>query len=575
MKKTIAILSVLLILSLLCSTTAIAQTVPLIEPEGTQIELDELDATDTPDNGFVVTDDGEPVLTVDYVDAPGLTAALSDVSGNGFYTADFLLPDGSSEVFLTGLTRDNIDEIERAFAAGYADGSFTLSNLGFIDAEKTLDADADDNLCWAASSANILTYTGWAAQAGFRSEDDLFELFINNFQNKGGHAYYGVGWFFNGVKNTNPSSSMPIDYPSGGNYLSQYAYNEFTEIVSLADQGAAGVRKLYDRLRDGFGVALNVEIFDEGVSQGGHAISCWGFVTDNLYPETDKAHYKSVIVTDSDSYEHAGADRRDADDVMTCYPLIPLEQEGGADTYYFTFSNDQLGVLNDSVALRPYTASLPSETAGDATKDRRTSPDLMVNLFYLADTSTAQITQTKFAPGSSIYYRPHIQNAGSVNYNGDFTIKMKVVDRSTGTTVYTRSLPAGNQTIMPGQYLNFGSIKIPQTLGIGDYTITASVNDNHATAEAYFYNNSRDIDFKVRQTYLIGDVDGNGEVESVDVTAAMRVTSSIVSDPDPRLSERGDINADGGLDIIDVAFTQRYLASIPIPYAINTTGIYE
>ena len=575
MKKLMIAVSVLLTLCLLGGTTVFADVIPLIEPQGGEIALSDLAYADTPDDGYVVTDDGEPVLTVGYVEAAGLTAALSDVSANGYYTADFTLPDGVTQVFLTGLTRYNVSEIEQAIAAGYRDGSFTLTDLGFIDAEKTLDEDADDQLCWAASSADVLTYTGWAAQAGFTSADDLFELYIDSFENKGGHAYYGIGWFFNGVKNNNSTSAMPVNYPDSGNYLPQYAFDDYAEVVDLIDAGAAGVGTLYERLRDGCGVSLNAEIYLNGEQQGGHAVTCWGFVTDRRYAETNKNYYKSVIITDSDSDERLGVDRRTAPDVMSCCTLVPMEQDGGIDTYYFYITRDQVAVLNDSVTLRPYTDGLTAETSSAATMDRRTSPDLTVHLFYLSDVESTQETAQKFAYGSTIYYQPYFLNAGSVDYDGDFTVKIKVVDKNSGSTVYTRSLPGGTVNIVPYQYLGFQALSIPRRLAVGDYTITASINDDHATPEAYFYNNAGSLDFKVRETYRIRDVDGDDSVESTDVTLIMRHAAAMSIGLDELSMQRGDVNADGGLDILDATLTQRYLANIPIRFDIDTTGIYD
>ena len=98
-----------------------------------------------------------------------------------------MLPDSSEEVYLTGLSAANVEEIQQAVLDSYIGGKpMYLNNLHFIDAEKTKAGDNDDNLCWAASCSNLLTYTGWAQQAGFQTEDEVFDLYVSSFTNNGG-----------------------------------------------------------------------------------------------------------------------------------------------------------------------------------------------------------------------------------------------------------------------------------------------------------------------------------------------------------------------------------------------------
>lgn len=70
------------------------------------------------------------------------------------------------------------------------------------------------------------------------------------------------------------------------------------------------------------------------------------------------------------------------------------------------------------------------------------------------------------------------------------------------------------------------------------------------------------------ETYMLGDADGNGEIEIVDATVIQRVLADIpVADPDTA-ERNGDIDGDG-LNITDVTWLQRYLASVEIPYEIG------
>ena len=197
MKRILTVICIILAVCMLSTTTVFAQGISA---------ADSVDAIDVADadaaavgGSYTLTDDGEPVLEVAHVHKPGLTAALSDRS-NGYYTAEFMLPETNYQVYLTGLTQNNADELRRMIIGAYTEGEdFDLTNLGFIDAEKTWADDGDENLCWAASASNLLTYTGWAAQAGFASTDDVFEAFISVFDDDGGNVECPAGIFQTGT----------------------------------------------------------------------------------------------------------------------------------------------------------------------------------------------------------------------------------------------------------------------------------------------------------------------------------------------------------------------------------------
>jgi len=59
----------------------------------------------------------------------------------------------------------------------------------FADADKT--AAGDLNMCWAAAAANLLAWTGWAAD-----EDDAFGIFKAHFEDKPGYVYDALRYYF-------------------------------------------------------------------------------------------------------------------------------------------------------------------------------------------------------------------------------------------------------------------------------------------------------------------------------------------------------------------------------------------
>ena len=571
MKKLIALfLCMLIALSTLTATAVFAQEAPA---EGTVITIEEADTVSDTDS-YVLTDDGEPVLKVVRVKEFGATAALSDTAANEYYTAEFMIPESDYSVFLTGLTQDNVGEIRQAIIGSYVEGEdFSLTNLGFIDAEKTGEKDGDDNLCWAASTSNLLTYTGWAAQAGFDSADDLFEAFIDAFENKGGNVKFATGWFINGVSAT--GLSQPRE--GTGNYLPLYNYSDLVEELDLRSNCSGQLATVYDRLKSGYGVSLSLSIYGAEGYEGAHAVTCWGFVTDSRYPKTSKQFYKSIFTTDSDSHKYYvtdGKDRRDADDVMSLFALEPVEQEG-TDTYRFDITQKQTALITTAVTIMPFSEDVPHETSPDATMDMINSPDIILDPFVLTDDPEQDNTVTTFTPNATIYYQPYMMNAANADHYGKLSLRVSVKN-SQGNEVYSKVFTYNqNITISPNAGMRYNKESFNKKLPVGDYTITAVFNANHQTEEAYFFNNTRSIDFKVREQYLIGDIDGDEEVSAVDVTKFQRVIARMESDADDKMRQRGDVNENDGLDMLDVTFLQRYLAHTSIQYPVNELRFYD
>ena len=115
---------------------------------------------------------------------------------NGYYTAEFNM-DSSREAFITGLTSRNLLQVQTELITAKLEYRyFNITNIDFIDTEKT--GSSDSMLCWAASCADILQYTGWGSAAGFSDADDIFEAYIRAFDDVGDNAYYGWQWFFSG-----------------------------------------------------------------------------------------------------------------------------------------------------------------------------------------------------------------------------------------------------------------------------------------------------------------------------------------------------------------------------------------
>jgi len=63
------------------------------------------------------------------------------------------------------------------------------SQTPFADADKT--EQGDSQMCWAAAAANLITWSGWAAD-----EDDTFDIFKNHFEDEAGYVYDALRYYF-------------------------------------------------------------------------------------------------------------------------------------------------------------------------------------------------------------------------------------------------------------------------------------------------------------------------------------------------------------------------------------------
>jgi hypothetical protein len=101
--------------------------------------------------------------------------------GSKTYEVDMQIV-GTQYVFLTGLSWTDYSAIIAA-PETWLDH---LTDIEPYDAEKS--NNGDSLICWAASSANMLAYSGWGNVNGFETEDDIFNYYISCFTNAAGKA---------------------------------------------------------------------------------------------------------------------------------------------------------------------------------------------------------------------------------------------------------------------------------------------------------------------------------------------------------------------------------------------------
>lgn len=196
----------------------------------------------------------------------------------------------------------------------------------------------DSNLCWAASASNILQYmqvraglpisysSTYSSETGNPTIDGLihsvsqlsvYETFTSSFKDVGYTAYDGIAWYTTGTAAYHYSNSaIPVNQgASGGFYTStvgstitDFQNNVFAthyQVYGAAYAGhyvaneilnkSASYRELFSKSLANGPVALSVnQKTATGEWAGGHALTCWGFETDN------SGNVISLFVTDSD-----------------------------------------------------------------------------------------------------------------------------------------------------------------------------------------------------------------------------------------------------------------------------------
>lgn len=420
-------------------------------------------------------------------------------SSNGYYAVKFeLSAEDNTEAFLTGLTNANLDLVqEKLIDAILGNSQFTMESLDFIDAEKTdLPSDGDDLLCWAASTANMLAFTGWGEKAGFSNTDDLMDLFVEHFTDIGSHQLYGIEWFFDGMYQVKgqPGWAQEKNPGSGGKYLKQYASERVMNYVNMINQPekiATGI----NQLENGCGMGLGISWLDnDGNRLGGHAITCWGYICDKDLAQEDRGYYQALIVSDSDSDMQADPNRRTAPNKLQVLNMS-VYQDDKYDSWKFD-GYGGLGVLEDFVTLIPYSDDVESETDSSATLDKTTTPDLIItDMIMTNDALDTSYQGDNFTPGY-LSVIPIFENTSDVDFTESFEYTVEVIGSALPPTTFTYTEKIAAHGFSDENQTERAVIS---DLPVGNYTVKITVNPEHTVSEAYYYNNEYTYDFVVSE----------------------------------------------------------------------------
>ena len=190
----------------------------------------------------------------------------------------------------------------------------------WCDAEKTRASKRDDLACWAAAAANMLAWTGWGIDAGFKDEDEILAHLVKRIGDSGADSPRDVWkWWFSGDLNDTAGRAKTI---SGGGFFKETAFPEYVWKSPrgglyrglgsrMIERNPLALKALLD---EGYGVALQVVRPRKGGGRASHMIALWGYTYD------EKQAFKGIIVSDSDDAKNNRNPRR-ARNALRYYPV--------------------------------------------------------------------------------------------------------------------------------------------------------------------------------------------------------------------------------------------------------------
>lgn len=418
----------------------------------------------------------------------------------GFYKTTFSI-DETREIFLTGLTESTLEQVQTELtASALEDRYFSLTNVDFIDAEKEFtdvaegEIASDANLCWAAASSNMLRFSGWGSEAGFRTEDDLFESFISAFTDAGGSYTYGLDWFFNGyyAMRGNDGWAQLRAPGESGKYLSEYPADSLYQTYEISNH-IDNLRPVLDALERDCAVGISIGNYLSSFRIGGHAITLWGYLHDTSASPYSKEAYPAIFISDSDSDKYDGALRRQAPNRLRVMMMDGMFDGFGADSWELDYPSTFPWRLESFTVLEPYRAELEQDASG--THNKNTSADFSVqDLYVRASTFDDLELGIDTIPADQSFKIGGIAlNNSAVNLS---SARLQIVTTITqnGQTVWEKTSQRPVSRFQANAY-----VKLSETcnsLAAGSYEATIRVTAS-GISEAYLLNNTRSISFTV------------------------------------------------------------------------------
>ena len=329
-------------------------------------------------------------------------------------------------------------DIAESFLAGEI---FTLSEAGaatqydlkldLIDAEKINKSKGNDsNICWAASTADMLEYAGWNKAA---DEDAVFQQFREEFNNRGGYQSMAISWYLNGVNpyqasysgsgnvayGQNLDGAAQQQHAGTGGYWKDYAASEVSE--EYDDQLPEQLEEAADKLAEGYGVGVGSYFYrDQETIAAGHALTVFGYIREKL--EEAAAAIRALFISDSDNRAN-GSKTNPADypDEYIMYQVTPFENSSMSSVQLENYNTSYTTVIGIVSTLAPQqTAKAETEGTGNAVQNANLTPTGL----RIEDADGVSITETE--AGTTITMGSEFKNQSYKSLPKDAVIRYTV-----------------------------------------------------------------------------------------------------------------------------------------------------
>lgn len=293
--------------------TAEPTSVPTAEPtlEPAADDTSDTSVTDIPAINDETNPDSKYVFTPVSGDFSGLTDSISDfrvMSADGPVSLIYLMTwtdnSGDSpkdyEFCLTGLMSNPSDQklveminaftlgekyvytedaelidTEKQFGIPFPELGYPVTNHDLFSRANFYERLGDSDLCWAASSSNMLINSGWAYKAinpstgdYFKTTDEVFEYFVESFSNGGNTQKNGSDWFIGGrfIRENASDADCLLDtgallpeYDSDDNVIWDTIEEE--DDIALITALLSGCNKL----KEGYSLGTNIWLYSKGL----------------------------------------------------------------------------------------------------------------------------------------------------------------------------------------------------------------------------------------------------------------------------------------------------------------------
>ena len=420
-------------------------------PEGEPMEIAEQEAVDaneslivpeepeTEAENTILTGINEEKQPDDEMGSTGVSAEISElaitpVETNNRYcqmTFSFTAEGREYSCLVTGLaeTGSNSEaawqQLAEDIAASFLAGEiFTLSEAGaaaqydlrldLIDAEKISKRGSDSNICWAASTADMLEYAGWNKA---EDEDATFQEFREEFNNRGGYQSIGISWYLNGVNpyqasyqsgniaygNDLKDSAAQQQNAGTGGYWNDYAAAKVSEEYDerLTEQ----LEEAADKLTEGYGVGLGSYFYrDQETITAGHALTVFGYIREKL--EEAAAAIRALFISDSDDRAN-GTQTNAADypDEYVMYQTPPFENSSISSVQLVGYNTRYTTAIGIVSTLAPQKTA---ESELEGTKNAVQDTNLIPTGMRIEDADGVELAEAE--PGTTITVGTEFKN---------------------------------------------------------------------------------------------------------------------------------------------------------------------